>query len=356
MPSIEKNRQTFGNEKSWMADGDNWSSAWGGAETQWFGTIYPRIRRFVPTRRVLEIAPGYGRWSSFLIDCADEYVGVDLNRNCVESCRARFVSASNATFVLNDGKSLVAVSGDSINFAFSFDSLVHVEMDVIEAYLFELSRKLSRDGIAFIHHSNLGEINKTALNLSWLLSRIVRRSPLADKIQPILRGLRVIDFENWRAPSVTSGKVADAARAAGLVCIGQEIINWGNQSRGMIDCLSVLTRSGSKWERPNVVVRNQYFGAEAFSAHAISEVYTSFPACEPRAAEGHGRVTKFATGEDSGLIETPDGRQVYFHRKAVLNGAFDRLSVGSDVQFVQEDRANGAQAAVVRPIGSRLVE
>lgn len=68
-------------------------------------------------------------------------------------------------------------------------------------------------------------------------------------------------------------------------------------------------------------------------------------------AEGHGRVTKFLAGEDCGFIETPDGREIYFHRNAVLDGAFDRLVVGSEVRFVEEEGEKGAQASTVRLIG-----
>ena len=147
MPSIQANRDRWGKEHAWEAQGDEWSTEWGGSETQWHATILPRIRRFVPARRVLEIAPGYGRWSRFLIDCADEYIGVDMNPNCVSACRTRFASASHATFVANDGKSLAAVGDDSIDFAFSFDSLVHVEIDVLEAYFRELSQSFPPMGL-----------------------------------------------------------------------------------------------------------------------------------------------------------------------------------------------------------------
>ncbi len=68
-------------------------------------------------------------------------------------------------------------------------------------------------------------------------------------------------------------------------------------------------------------------------------------------AKGHGRVTKFLAGEDCGFIETPDGREIYFHRNAVLDGAFDRLVVGSEVVFVEEEGDKGAQASTVRLIG-----
>ena len=64
-----------------------------------------------------------------------------------------------------------------------------------------------------------------------------------------------------------------------------------------------------------------------------------------------GRVTKFLAGEDYGFIESADGREIYFHRNAVIDGAFDRLKVGSEVAFVEEAGEKGAQASTVRLIG-----
>src|SRR4030095_8370524 len=45
--------------------GEEWSSAWGGSEAQWLGAIFLRIRAFIPTDTILEIAPGFGRWTNF---------------------------------------------------------------------------------------------------------------------------------------------------------------------------------------------------------------------------------------------------------------------------------------------------
>jgi cold shock CspA family protein/ribosome-associated translation inhibitor RaiA len=67
--------------------------------------------------------------------------------------------------------------------------------------------------------------------------------------------------------------------------------------------------------------------------------------------EDHGRVARFLAGEDCGFIETADGREVYFHRNSVLDGAFDRLTVGSEVRFVEEMGVKGPQATTVRVIG-----
>jgi cold shock CspA family protein/ribosome-associated translation inhibitor RaiA len=72
-------------------------------------------------------------------------------------------------------------------------------------------------------------------------------------------------------------------------------------------------------------------------------------------SEAHGRVAKFLAGEDYGFIETPDGREIYFHRNSVLNGAFDRLTVGSEVRFVEEMGEKGPQASTVRVIGKHHI-
>lgn len=61
-----------------------------------------------------------------------------------------------------------------------------------------------------------------------------------------------------------------------------------------------------------------------------------------------GYVARLAPDEDYGFIETPDGREVYFHRNSVLADAFDRLAVGDKVQFVEELGEKGPQASTVR--------
>jgi len=70
-----------------------------------------------------------------------------------------------------------------------------------------------------------------------------------------------------------------------------------------------------------------------------------------RLTESSGRVTKFLAGEDCGFIETADGREIYFHRNAVLGGAFDRLTIGSEVRFFEEVGVKGAQSRAVRLVG-----
>lgn len=65
----------------------------------------------------------------------------------------------------------------------------------------------------------------------------------------------------------------------------------------------------------------------------------------------HGRVARVLTGEDCGFIETPDGREVYFHRNSLLEGDFDRLEQGAEVRFTEEQGVEGPQASTVRLAG-----
>lgn len=64
-----------------------------------------------------------------------------------------------------------------------------------------------------------------------------------------------------------------------------------------------------------------------------------------------GRVTKLWSYEGFGFLETPGGAEVYFHRNSVLNGAFDRLAIGSAVSFVEEPGEKGPQASTVKLAG-----
>jgi cold shock CspA family protein len=65
--------------------------------------------------------------------------------------------------------------------------------------------------------------------------------------------------------------------------------------------------------------------------------------------EAHGRVSKISA--DYGFIATSDEREIYFHRNSVIDNAFDRLSVGSEVRFAEELGEKGAQASTVHLIG-----
>lgn len=54
-----------------------------------------------------------------------------------------------------------------------------------------------------------------------------------------------------------------------------------------------------------------------------------------------------------GFLETADGRAIYFHQASVLDGHFDRLRIGTRVEFAEEMGDQGPQASTVKLIHPR---
>jgi len=75
---------------------------------------------------------------------------------------------------------------------------------------------------------------------------------------------------------------------------------------------------------------------------------------DPRGAETLGLEIDVIDARECvvtpGFIEGGDGREVYFHRNAVLEG-FDGLQVGSEVRFAEEQGVEGPQASTVSVVG-----
>ncbi len=65
----------------------------------------------------------------------------------------------------------------------------------------------------------------------------------------------------------------------------------------------------------------------------------------------HGRVVKIVPEKDYGIIETPDGREIYFHRNSLVDGVLEKLEIGTEVRFTEEMGEKGPQASTVRIVG-----
>ncbi|MEK7484879.1 MAG: class I SAM-dependent methyltransferase [Planctomycetota bacterium] len=264
MPSIEENRKLWNEEFSWKQQGDEWSRYWGTTDLQWYATLLPRIHTFVPTPSILEIAPGFGRWTQYLKNLTQHLSIVDLSEKCIQACQQRFSKDSHISYYVNNGRSLEMIPDGSIDFVFSFDSLVHAEDEVIESYLKELACKFTDEGIGFIHHSNLGSYST--------YYHYVKKIPALGKRILAKAGWQDVQ-DHWRAQSMTAEKFQQFAQNAGLCCIRQECVNWG--SKRMIDCFSIFTRRGSKWVTPNQIFRNRHFMKEAATVTQLAQIYSS---------------------------------------------------------------------------------
>jgi cold shock CspA family protein len=65
----------------------------------------------------------------------------------------------------------------------------------------------------------------------------------------------------------------------------------------------------------------------------------------PRA---QGRISQIFPLQGYGFIETPDGREIYFHRHAVSDHDFRLIDVDSPVFYTEEEGNDGPQAAFVQ--------
>jgi SAM-dependent methyltransferase len=211
LPEVNSNRELWGGSYDWATRGEEWSIGWGGSEPQWFGSLYPRLHRVLPASSILEIAPGMGRWTKFLLPLCHKYVGIDLSLECVRGCQNIFAEVGHARFINNDGFSLSDVEDNSFDLVFSFDSLVHVEFDVLKTYIPQILQKLNAHGVAFLHHSNMGALG-TAFDVS----------------------------SHGRALSVSRQNIEDLIVESGGQVIIQEVINWVGTFPE--DCLTMFTK------------------------------------------------------------------------------------------------------------------
>jgi SAM-dependent methyltransferase len=265
MPDLDAIRETWNRGTGWISGGAEWSGPWGGPESQWWGTLLPRIRAFVPADLVLELGPGEGRWSRYLRSLADQLILVDVAEHCVERCRRLFEDDHQVSCHLGDGTSLPMVADHSVDFVFSFDSLVHAEADVLRAYAHEFARTLKPDGVAFIHHSNMAAYRRAA--------GIARRVPDRLRRRLVAYGL-LVNVYAWRAESTSAQQFARFCEEAGVACVGQELIAW-QYGRHLSDVISLVTPRGSRWERPNQVVRNRAFMQEARRSAGLVPLYST---------------------------------------------------------------------------------
>src|SRR5205823_7894261 len=99
---------------------------------------------------------------------------------------------------------LSMVADGTVDLVFSFDSLVHVEADVLVSYIEEIGRKLTPNGVGFLHHSNLAEFVDGS----------------SGAVSP-----KIANSHN-RALSVSSETVREACDTRWLICVSQELLNW----------------------------------------------------------------------------------------------------------------------------------
>jgi len=66
-----------------------------------------------------------------------------------------------------------------------------------------------------------------------------------------------------------------------------------------------------------------------------------------------GFVVRLFPDQGYGFIRNLEGREIYFHRNAVLGDEFDNLKIGAGVRWTEHEGDEGSQASSVRVVDQR---
>ena len=99
------------------------------------------LKQYVkPEATIVEIGPGGGRWTRYMVDAKRIYC-VDYHQELLTEVTANFKSAP-ITPIKNNGDDFPGIDDASIDFLFSFGVFVHLDLDIIDRYLANMKRLL----------------------------------------------------------------------------------------------------------------------------------------------------------------------------------------------------------------------
>jgi cyclopropane fatty-acyl-phospholipid synthase-like methyltransferase len=104
----------------------------------------------------VEIGPGGGRWTKYLLGFKKLYV-IDHYHELLDELQKNF-NESNMEFITNNGTDFPGVRERSIDYLFSFDVFVHLDVDLIEAYLTNMQSILKPGANAVVQYADKTKI------------------------------------------------------------------------------------------------------------------------------------------------------------------------------------------------------
>ena len=106
-----------------------------------------------PAKTCVEIGPGGGRWTRYLLGFKQIYA-VDYFQELLDEFNKNFSTYSNITTVKNNGTDFPNIPDNSVDFLFSFGVFVHLDLEIIDSYLSNMRRLFHKDSLAFIQYSD----------------------------------------------------------------------------------------------------------------------------------------------------------------------------------------------------------
>ena len=104
----------------------------------------------------VEIGPGGGRWTQYLLRMKRLYV-VDFHQELLKELKRNF-HRPNIIPIKNHGDDFPGISDSEVDFVFSHGVFVHLDLPIIEAYLKNMQRIMKPGATAFIDYSDKQKI------------------------------------------------------------------------------------------------------------------------------------------------------------------------------------------------------
>jgi phospholipid N-methyltransferase len=109
-----------------------------------------------PGQTGLEIGPGGGRWTRYMLGF-DRLYAVDYHAEVLKET-GRYFSKPNVVMIANNGTDFPGIDAQSVDFAFSFGVFVHLEPHLITGYLDNLHGILKPEANVVIQYSDMTKV------------------------------------------------------------------------------------------------------------------------------------------------------------------------------------------------------
>lgn len=102
---------------------------------------------------VMDFACGWGRITNVIKNNYSKIILCDISEKAILHCKERFGDDPKFEYVVNTIDN-IPVESDSVDFVFSWDSMVQFNYRLLDLSIFEINRVLKKGGYALLHHSN----------------------------------------------------------------------------------------------------------------------------------------------------------------------------------------------------------
>jgi ubiquinone/menaquinone biosynthesis C-methylase UbiE len=152
-----------------------------------------------PDHTMVEIGPGGGRWTRYMLSSTTLYV-VDYHQELLDELAGKF-KAPGLHLIKNNGSDFPGIPDGCADFIFSYAVFVQLDVDIIDSYLLNMRRVLKPSGCAVIQYSDKTKIAAQrdatySMNNPTIMREMVRkqRYRIVEEDTESLRHSSVIRF------------------------------------------------------------------------------------------------------------------------------------------------------------------